>query len=128
MPEAATERRAWMYGIARHQALHTLRKGRRGRRAVDELAASRAHSREDQTESLAMRDLLGRHLRPKDSSLFILRYVHGFSAEALAEMTGTRPATVRKRLERSAAVLRTVLDNSPTVQKEVLRGKTTFTS
>jgi RNA polymerase sigma-70 factor (ECF subfamily) len=113
MPENPDERRAWMYGIARNQSLHALRKGRRGRRATESMAANVAVAVTAEDEAIAMRDLLSRLLKPEDRSLFVLRYVHGFSAEALAQMTGLRPATLRKRLERSAAVLRQSMAPTP---------------
>jgi RNA polymerase sigma factor (sigma-70 family) len=129
MPVSADERRAWMYGVARHQALNALRKGRRGRRAVDAMVAQEVTRPvvEQESDALATRDLLIAVLAPKDRSLFVLRYVHGFSAQSLAEMSGMRPAAVRKRLERSARALRDALASSSS-QQEVPDGSTTVSA
>lgn len=125
MPASDSERRAWFYGVARNQALQALRKGRRGRRALDAAAADRRQDAAEQDDSLVMRDLLVRLLAPKDRSLFVLRYVHGFSAQALAEMTDMRPTTVRKRLERSASTLRSALAQQATTTQEACHGQPT---
>src|SRR4051812_24402379 len=39
MPTDDAHRRGWLYAVARNTALHALRKQRRGRRAVDSVAA-----------------------------------------------------------------------------------------
>jgi RNA polymerase sigma-70 factor (ECF subfamily) len=112
MPIAPDEQRAWLYGVARHQALHALRKRRRARNAQQSMESDGERGVQDAREpsdAVAMRDLLERELSPADRSLYVLRYVHGFSSQALAEMTGVRPATVRKRLERSSSRLRVAL-------------------
>jgi RNA polymerase sigma-70 factor, ECF subfamily len=119
MPRGESERRAWMFGIARHQALHALRTSRRHRRIVDAVITNGpAVELSAPNESRAMADLLTKVLRADDRSLFILRYVYGFSAEALGDMTGKRPAAIRKRLERSASTLRTVLATPPFVDED----------
>jgi DNA-directed RNA polymerase specialized sigma24 family protein len=82
---------------------------------------------EQESDALATRDLLIAVLAPKDRSLFVLRYVHGFSAQSLAEMSGMRPAAVRKRLERSARALRDALASSSS-QQEVPDGSTTVSA
>lgn len=117
MPADAGHRRGWFYGVARNQALHALRKQRRGRRATDALAAEMPRITHDCEDPFAMRDLVACMLGPQDRSLFLLRYLHEFSAPELADMTGLRPATVRKRLERSASALRTVIGDSTHLQK-----------
>ena len=99
-------------------ALDALRRGRRGQAALRAASATHIHAADDDLGAIALHDLLIRTLRPKDRSLFVLRYVHGFSAEALAEMTGLRPATVRKRLERSAASLRDAMQPRPATEQE----------
>jgi RNA polymerase sigma-70 factor (ECF subfamily) len=95
--------RAWLFGIARHRALDALRRRRRGRDALARLTHrfDRAAHAPAVAEALAMRDLLVRTLGPEDRSLFVLRYVHGFDAPQLAELTGLSPEAVRKRLERA---------------------------
>jgi len=112
MPSEADEQRAWVYGVARNQTLHALRKQRRGRRALDAVVAAETRDEmADANDGVAMRDIVASALDPVDRSLFVLRYVHGFTAQSLAVMTGMRPATVRKRLERSAATLRRALES-----------------
>ncbi len=120
MPSEAQERRAWVYGIARNQALQALRKQRRGKRALDAVIAGGAGELSiDGIDGLAMRDLVADVLGPPDRSLFVLRYVHGFTAQSLAVMTGMQPATVRKRLERSSAALRRALESeTPLMESE----------
>jgi len=97
--------RAWLYAIARHRALHALRGLRRGRDALARLGAQldkRSGTRETEAEALAIRDLLVRTIAPADRSLFVLRYVHGFTAVELADMTGMQADAIRKRLQRAA--------------------------
>lgn len=97
--------RAWLYGIARHRALRALRRGRRFQRAVVRLAGSREVARESDEEIVAVLDLLERELSPDVRALILLRYVHGFQAAELAEMTGLSPEAVRQRLARGRARL-----------------------
>lgn len=97
--------RAWLYGIARHRALRALRRGRRFQRAVARLAGSREDVREADEEVVALLDLLERELSPELRALVLLRYVHGFQAAELAEITGLSPETVRQRLTRARARL-----------------------
>jgi len=122
MPADAGDQRGWFYGVARNQALHALRKQRRGRRAVDALAAQPPPDRRPKAEPWAMRDFVAGVLGPQDRSLFLLRYVHEFSAPELADMTGLRPATIRKRLERSATALRAAIADPTLLQKGAPHG------
>jgi RNA polymerase sigma-70 factor (ECF subfamily) len=97
--------RAWLYGIARHRALHALRRGRRFQHAIVRLAGSREETQETDNELVALLDLLERELSPDVRALVLLRYVHGFHAAELAEMTGLSPEAVRQRLARGRARL-----------------------
>jgi RNA polymerase sigma-70 factor, ECF subfamily len=97
--------RAWLYGIARHRALRALRRGRRLQRAVARLAGPHEAARDADETLVALLDLLERELAPELRALVLLRYVHGFHATELAEMTGLSPATVRQRLARGRARL-----------------------
>ena len=97
--------RAWLYGIARHRALGSLRRGRRLQRAVVRLAGSREVAEEGDEAIVALLDLLERELSPELRALVLLRYVHGFQAAELAEMTGLSPEVVRQRLSRGCARL-----------------------
>lgn len=53
-----------------------------------------------------MQDMLARTLSPEDRALVLLRYLHGFDAVELGEMTGSTPEAVRQRLSRACARLR----------------------
>jgi RNA polymerase sigma-70 factor (ECF subfamily) len=97
--------RAWLYGIARHRALRALRRGRRFQRAVAQLAVSREVAQGGDDTIVALLDLLERELSPELRALVLLRYVHGFQAAELAEMTGLSPDAVRQRLARGRARL-----------------------
>lgn len=96
--------RAWLYGIARHRALGALRRRRRLQRAIVRLAGSREVAQDD-ADLVALLDLLDRELSPDVRALVLLRYVHGFQAAELAEMTGLSPEAVRQRLARGRARL-----------------------
>lgn len=95
--------RAWLYGIARHRALHALRGGRRFHRALQRLTARERP--EDDERVAALLDLLQRELPPELRALVLLRYLHGFRSAELAEMTGLSPEAVRQRLSRASARL-----------------------
>lgn len=97
--------RAWLYGIARHRALGALRRGRRLQRVVVRLAGWQDMTQEADDELVALLDLLQRELEPELRALVLLRYVHGFHAAELAEMTGRSPEAVRQRLARGRARL-----------------------
>jgi RNA polymerase sigma-70 factor (ECF subfamily) len=113
---------AWLYAIARNHALNALRRRRRARHAVEMLARLRsaAPDRDDQ-EIMAVRDLLERHLSAEDRTLVLLRYLHGFDAIELAEMSGRSPAAVRQRLSRAR---RSLLEASGLVEEQYGREET----
>lgn len=97
-------REAWLYGIARNRALQAMRKRRRFDRVIGRLRDHVQSANED-AEVVAVRDLLARHLRAEDRALVLLRYLHGFDANELAEMTGLTADAVRQRLSRARARL-----------------------
>jgi RNA polymerase sigma-70 factor (ECF subfamily) len=99
--------RAWLYGIARHRALGALRRHRRFQRVLVRLAGAREGGEEGDEALVALLDLLKRELSPELRALVLLRYVHGFQAAELAEMTGLSPEAVRQRLARGCARLLT---------------------
>jgi len=96
---------AWLFGIARHRALHALRGAQRFRRAIERMAAAPGPQDEGPALAVDTLALLHRVLGPEDRALVVLCYVHGFAAPELAEMTGRSAAAVRKRLERARAAL-----------------------
>jgi RNA polymerase sigma-70 factor (ECF subfamily) len=100
-----THPEAWLFGIARHRALRALRGASRMRRALERAASAREVFDEGPALAVDTLALLHRVLGPEDRALVVLRYVHGFDAPELAEMTGRSPAAIRKRLERARAAL-----------------------
>jgi RNA polymerase sigma-70 factor (ECF subfamily) len=91
---------AWLFGIARHRALQALRRHRRFERALTKLALRHPPDHEAE-EMVAVRDLLDRTLSSADCALVLLRYLHDFDANELAEMTGLSSEAVRQRLARA---------------------------
>jgi RNA polymerase sigma-70 factor (ECF subfamily) len=60
-------------------------------------------------ETNAVRDVLGRmiqELKPEYKEALILRDVHGFSYEEVAEITGTNLGTVKSRINRGRALMK----------------------
>ena len=111
--DAVRDPRAWLYGIARHQALGALRRSRRERRAYERLAREREPAAPDAQAALFVRDLLERHLGAEDRTLLVLRYLHGFSAEELAAMSGRSPEALRQRLSRARKALVRAAEETP---------------
>ena len=96
---------AWLFGIARHRALRALRGASRMRRALERAGSARETFDEGPALAVDTLALLHRVLGPEDRALVVLRYVHGFEAPELAQMTGRSPAAIRKRLERARTAL-----------------------
>lgn len=93
--------RAWLYGIARNHALRALRRQRRLDRALARLVLRNEQPAAIDSEAASILNLLERTLAPEDRALVLLRHLHGFDANELAEMTGRSPAGVRQRLSRA---------------------------
>ena len=96
---SARNQEAWLFGVARNLALQALRKRRRFQLALSRIPF-RSHVSDDPGEVVATRELL-EVLTPDDRSLVLLRYLHGFSAIELAEVTGLTADAVRQRLSRA---------------------------
>lgn len=94
---------AWLFGIARNRALNALRRRRRFTAAFDRLRQRPCESVTEDSELVALRDLVERNLNPDDRALLILRYVHEFNASELASMTGQTSDAIRQRLSRARA-------------------------
>lgn len=90
---------AWVFAIARNRALAALRRRRRLARVIERIR-TRVDVVGEDSDVVALRDFLERRLSPDDRSLLLLRYVHGFDAIELAQMSGLSPAAVRQRLSR----------------------------
>jgi RNA polymerase sigma-70 factor, ECF subfamily len=97
-------REAWLYGIARNRALRALRKRRRFDRVLSRLGGGPTTSG-DGAEIIAVRDLLVRTLSPEDRALVLLRYLHDFDTNELAEMSGLTVEAIWQRLSRARARL-----------------------
>jgi RNA polymerase sigma-70 factor (ECF subfamily) len=101
---------AWLFGIARNRALDALRKRRRTLGAIERLTSRLERRQADSSEAVAVRDFLVRNVPPEDRILLVLRYVHGFGARELGEMTGRSPEAVRQQLSRACRRLAVALD------------------
>lgn len=99
--------RAWLFGIARNQALAALRRQRRLQRALARLVLRNEQPAAIDSEASSILNLLESTLAPEDRALVLLRYLHEFNARELAEMTGRTPAAVRQRLSRARTRLLT---------------------
>jgi RNA polymerase sigma-70 factor (ECF subfamily) len=95
---------AWLFGIARNRALQALRKQRRFGGALRRLGSRLPAEGEDE-EVILVRDLLARHLSAEDRALVLLRYLHDFDSNELAEMTGSTAEAIRQRLSRARSRL-----------------------
>ncbi len=95
---------AWLLTIARHRALAHLRRSRRGRRAWQRLWPPRVDAESDRDAVLDTRRLLAR-LPADDRVLLVLRFVHGYSADELAQIWSITPEAARKRVSRARARL-----------------------
>lgn len=108
---SARDQEAWLFGVARNLALQALRKRRRFQLALSRFPF-RFHATDDPAEVVATRELL-EVLTPEDRSLLLLRYLHGFSAIDLAEVTGLTADAVRQRLSRARKRLLDAADTRP---------------
>jgi RNA polymerase sigma-70 factor (ECF subfamily) len=115
--------RAWLYAIARNQALEALRSARREDAALERLSIQSERSTPDPAEAVAVRDLLLRHLGPDERSLLVLRYLHGFNADELGAMTGLTGAAVRQRLSRAARTIARAADQQRVPRVTVAPGR-----
>lgn len=105
------DERAWLYGIARHRALAALRRSRRFQRAVLRLGRFEEATHTGDEALVRVLDLLERELSPEVRALVLLRYVHGFNATELAEMTDLSAEAIRQRLARGRARLLAVTES-----------------
>jgi RNA polymerase sigma-70 factor (ECF subfamily) len=101
---SASSAEAWLFGVARHQALSALRRRYRLRAALTRAAPRDRDTYELPAAARGAIELVA-PLAPEDRALVLLRYCYGFEAAELAEITNRTPAAVRKRLERCRASL-----------------------
>src|SRR5262245_17612350 len=100
---AAGDPAAWLFQVARRRALNAHRSADRFRGAVERFAGrGQQEPRDDYRESAGVAAALEllEGLDGPERALLLLRYVHGFEAQELAEITERSPAAVRKQLER----------------------------
>lgn len=109
---------AWLFRIARNCALQSFRKRSRAMNAIKRLSHERRDESADPVEAIAVRDQLARTLKPDERSVLILRYVHGFSSQELAEIVGRSPEAIRKELSRSRRKLIEAMDAPTTARPE----------
>lgn len=93
--------RAWLFGLARNQALQELRSRRRLHRLLDRLRREPTRRASDPAEAAAVRDVLDRHVQPDDRLLLVLKYLHGFSTSELALVWECSPIAMRQRISRT---------------------------
>jgi RNA polymerase sigma factor (sigma-70 family) len=109
----------WLFGIARHQLLRALERGGVERRARDRLGMGRIELDDEQLErvlSLAESETTAARLQVALETLPALqrealnaRVVDGEEYDAIARASGIPEATIRKRVSRALATLRTTL-------------------
>ncbi|CAN5437251.1 sigma-70 family RNA polymerase sigma factor [soil metagenome] len=109
---------AWLFRIARNCALQSFRKRSRAVNAIKRLSHERRDEVADPAEAIEVRDQLMRTLKPDERSVLILRYVHGFSSQELAEIVGRSPEAIRKELSRSRRKLIESMDAPTSARAE----------
>jgi RNA polymerase sigma-70 factor (ECF subfamily) len=106
--------RTWLYGIARHRCLDTLKRRRRWRARFElvddppEVADPTADLHRD-TETSGISSVLAaclERLAPRVRETVALRYQGGLSYAEIGEVLGERPPTLRVRVARAMPVLR----------------------
>lgn len=112
----------WLARIVRNRALDHLRRNNALRRTPQQLLAEFAEAGGDaadldlgielQAERDAMRRAL-KQLPAEQRSMIQLAYLFGYSLAELAEATGHPIGTVKSRIFRGLAQLRTILENDP---------------
>jgi RNA polymerase sigma factor (sigma-70 family) len=110
--------RTWLFGIAHHRCLDTLKITRRRERRFElraELPDQPAPvgTAEDRLTALSrVRDLARclRELAPRVRDAVLLRYQQGITYDEMARLCGERPATLQARVARSLPVLRRCLE------------------
>lgn len=104
--------RAWLYGIARHRCLDSLRRARRHGHVPDVVPEVEALDA-GQDQRLATLQVLERclqKLKPKAREVVILRYTMELSFPEMAEICQEDAATLQMRLARVLPVLRRCIE------------------
>ena len=113
----------WLFGIARHQLLRTLQRGRVERRARDRLGMPRIELDDDElerivqlaaSEAAAVRLADALDALPADQRAALdARVLDEQDYDVIARASGTAEATIRKRVSRALATLRNALGDKP---------------
>jgi RNA polymerase sigma-70 factor (ECF subfamily) len=113
----------WLFGIARHQLLRALQRGRVERRARDRLGMPRIELDDEDLERIValaesestaalLADAL-ESLPPEQRAALDARVVDEQEYDAIARAHGTPEATIRKRVSRALTSLRSTLGGQP---------------
>lgn len=107
--------RAWLFGIARHELLNWIRKGRVRDRAlaklgmqkigVDDVSLERIESIIDLTERVTLLDAAMQRLSPPIAEAVTLRIGHDLSFEEVAQRLGCSAGAARVRVSRGLSQL-----------------------
>jgi RNA polymerase sigma factor (sigma-70 family) len=109
----------WLFGIARHQLLRTMQRGRVERRARDRLGMGRIELDDDELErilafaesestAVQLTEALGA-LPPDQRAALNARVLEEQDYDAIARSSGTAEATIRKRVSRALGSLRNAM-------------------
>jgi RNA polymerase sigma-70 factor (ECF subfamily) len=104
--------RAWLYRIARDQALRRLRKRRPEYRCPEEVDSADGRAEEAQLASEAVECIHAAldELPAPQREVLVFRYVEDMSYEEIARVVGCPVGTVRSRLHHAGRALRAVLE------------------
>ncbi|GIW93989.1 MAG: hypothetical protein KatS3mg110_2030 [Pirellulaceae bacterium] len=121
MPDGGPDTARWLYRVAVRQALLYRRRHSRDRRKVASYAQQCSPGGPtDQVEPLALLVAEERrrrvrlalaHLPGRDAELLLLKYVHDWSYQQMANHLGSTPEAIKVRLHRARSKLRQLLNN-----------------
>jgi RNA polymerase sigma-70 factor (ECF subfamily) len=105
---------AWLYRIARHRALATLRKKRQHLSSLEgiDLAGSAEEDDFSAEDAEHVHAALGR-LAPEHREVLLLRFFEGMSYEDIAAVLGCQLGTVRSRIHYAKRALRRAMEGVP---------------
>ncbi|MCC6794995.1 MAG: RNA polymerase sigma factor [Candidatus Hydrogenedentes bacterium] len=101
--------RTWVFSIARHKYVDSVRKWQRLEQAKTSVSATRAVNAT--SESGDIRDILGL-LPEQDRSILALHYLDGFEYQEMAGILGVPVGTVKSRLHKARTELKSVLEQA----------------
>ena len=116
--------KTWLFSIARHRSLDTLKMRRRRWRRFRQVDSmpDPAEDREGHDQNLVHQGrrqalaLCLRNLQAKVRSAVLLRYQEGLSYPEMAQICGERPPTLQARVTRALPVLRRCLEERGTAR------------